>query len=254
MRLPDGSTLASALERSWELREAAVFGAHARQRARHGRKAAAAERAWSAAPPSTSAPHDSGVDDDLSAASHLSRRRRRRFLNDCLLRELAGPLLASDIAALYAPVPFGVARATVLAQLASKRDLADAFLELRVDAGAPETTYAREEPVAAAWARVGRRGRAELRRGVASSLYTVQALEAALRDFLASDEELRRLSGDGYARLLTHALCAWSGAVACSSATDPETGARCSLLRRRRGTACAALPACSDFLLKTSGN
>lgn len=37
----------------------------------------------------------------------VSKRRYRRWLNDRLLRELAPPLEASEIASLFAPPPWG---------------------------------------------------------------------------------------------------------------------------------------------------
>jgi hypothetical protein len=47
----------------------------------------------------------------------LGKRAFRRYLNEKLLRELAGPLDAEQMAMLYAPPPFGEVQATVLARI-----------------------------------------------------------------------------------------------------------------------------------------
>jgi hypothetical protein len=254
LRMPDGTPLAALLS-SWESREAALFGGVTQKKTRsRGRKASAAEHKWDAAPRvAAKADHD---DDEALEREHtartLSGRRRRRYLSDCFLRELAGPLLAEDIAMLYAPVPFGVQRETCFEQLAQQPRLAQEFMAC-VDAPLEETAASTSDTgaICQAWARVGRRGRVALRRGVAGALFTVQQTEAALSAFLASSETTLELEGlDSYTRLLVHALCSWSGKLASSSHTAPD-GARSTLVRRRAdgrddGT---ALPQCSSFLL-----
>ena len=251
LRLPDGTSLGSALA-SWEKREERAFGEPQR---RSGRRIPAAERRWLASSGAATAKAliaADALDADLDAARLLGGRRRRRFLNDCLLRELSGPLRAADISALYVPVPWGVERSTVLEQLSSSARLLDDFLERReqcVPAPAPQT---QSGSAAAAWARVGRRGRVALRRGVAASLPFVQELEQALRAFeSAPDAEAPTLTvpGDAFARLITHALCAYLGLA--SGSTVDELGNRCTLVRRRLGAAPAspALPPCSAFVL-----
>ena len=42
----------------------------------------------------------------------MGRRKRRRWANERLLREMAGPLSAEDMASQFAPVPFGTPRPT----------------------------------------------------------------------------------------------------------------------------------------------
>jgi hypothetical protein len=253
LRMPDGTPLAALLS-SWESREAALFGGpHQKTRSR-GRKASAAEHKWDAAPRvAAKADHDDGEALEREhTARTLSGRRRRRYLSDCFLRELAGPLLADDIAMLYAPVPFGVQRETCFEQLAQQPRLAQDFLAC-VDAPLEEAVASTSDTgaICLAWARVGRRGRVALRRGVAGALFTVQQTEAALSAFLASSELSLELEGlDSYTRLLVHALCSWSGKLASSSHTAPD-GARSTLVRRRADGRDdgAALPRCSAFLL-----
>jgi hypothetical protein len=255
MRLPDGSSLGAALA-SWETREERAFGEKPQRRS--GRRLPAAERRWAAdcAPAAKAATakalHTADGDTDLDAARMLSGRRRRRFLNDCLLRELGGELRAADIAQLYTPVPWGYERTTVLEQLNSSSRLLEDFLELR-EHSAPAPTPQSHAASSVAWARVGRRGRAALRRGAVCSLPLLQEVEQALRAFESGSnapaDETLRVPGDAFARLITHALCAYLGLTSTSS-TD-EQGNRCTLVRRRRGSSPAspALPPCSAFLL-----
>ena len=250
LRLPDGQSLGAALA-SWESREERAFGEKPQRRS--GRRLPAAERRWAAdsgaaKPTAAKALGAADADADLDTARLLSGRRRRRYLNDCLLRELGGPLKAADIAELYQPVPFGFERTTVLEQLSTSSRLLEDFLELRehsAAAPAPPT----QSGAASAWARVGRRGRVALRRGAVGSPSLLVEVEKALRAFdAASEADTLAAPGDAYARLITHALCAYLG-LASASSTD-EQGHRCTLVRRRRGApASPALPPASAFLL-----
>ena len=75
-------------------------------------------------------------------------------------------------------------------------------------------------------------------------------VEQALRAFdAASEADTLAVPGDAYARLITHALCAYLG-LASASSTD-EQGNRCTLVRRRCGAVSAshALPPVSALLL-----
>lgn len=45
--------------------------------------------------------------EDVALAFVCLQKKTRRWLNDLLLRELAGPLDAADVTALYAPPPWG---------------------------------------------------------------------------------------------------------------------------------------------------
>ena len=252
LRLPDGQRLSAALA-SWEMREESAFGESKRPR-RSGRRVPAAERRWSencAAVKAALTPHAGGEDDaDLDAARLLSGRRRRRFLNECLLRELGGPLRAADIAALYAPVPFGFNRTTVLEQLNSSGHLLADFLELREQTAPTCAPRALSGTAACAWARVGRRGRVALRRCVAGSLSLLDEVEQTLRAFEAGSADTLTVCGDdAYKRLVTHALSSYLGLVS-SSFTD-DLGNRCTLVRRRGGAVRAsnALPPVSALLL-----
>ena len=54
---------------------------------------------------------------ELAALERVGGRRRQRFLNDKLLRDLAGPMSASDMASLFVPAPFGEVRESALSVL-----------------------------------------------------------------------------------------------------------------------------------------
>lgn len=54
---------------------------------------------------------------ELAALERVGGRRRRRFLNDKLLRDLAGPMSAHDMASLFAPAPFGEVKESALSVL-----------------------------------------------------------------------------------------------------------------------------------------
>lgn len=85
---------------------------------RVGRKQRKATSQW----PAPSAPHPPPPTSDLEAAElaaleRVGGRRRRRFLNDKLLRDLAGPMSANDMASLFAPAPFGEVKESALSVL-----------------------------------------------------------------------------------------------------------------------------------------
>lgn len=44
---------------------------------------------------------------ELDFLYKVGRERRRRFLNDKMLRDMAGPMTASEMEGLFKPVPFG---------------------------------------------------------------------------------------------------------------------------------------------------
>jgi hypothetical protein len=98
MRMPDGKSLAAVLT-EWERKEAALYGSAGggnKQKRQRGRGARRAERAWDSdvhpTPRAAVAFADDAERDRHEVACLLSGRRRRRFLNDCLLHDLAGPV------------------------------------------------------------------------------------------------------------------------------------------------------------------
>ncbi|KAG1662014.1 hypothetical protein FOA52_009503 [Chlamydomonas sp. UWO 241] len=61
---------------------------------------------------------------ELRALEAVGARRRRRWLNEKHLRDLAGPLTAADMNSLFTPVPFGVVRDSPLTQIREDPDAA----------------------------------------------------------------------------------------------------------------------------------
>lgn len=57
-----------------------------------------------------SRPASEAEQSELDFLYKVGRERRRRFLNDKLLRDMAGPLTASDMEGLFKPAPFGESR------------------------------------------------------------------------------------------------------------------------------------------------
>jgi len=206
LRLPGGLTLAEVLRR-WDAHDAA-FSTPPVSEKRDVRRRRAAERRWATSP----------ADDDteLAALRALGGRRRRRALQDGLLRDLAGSLDAADVAGLFAPVPFGgPPRETVFAQLHGREELLVAFMG-RLEEQAPERP---PRPClsaeATAWARVSRSGRLALRSLSSARLHE---LESELR---GGETELE-VRGDAYARLVAHALSAWLGYLPVSTVLNGE--------------------------------
>lgn len=71
---------------------------------------------------------------ELAALEKVGMRRRRRFLNDKLLRDLAGPMSAGDMASLFAPAPFGVVRESALSTIMQQQgSLWSHFLSIDYD-------------------------------------------------------------------------------------------------------------------------
>lgn len=84
---------------------------------------------------------------ELRALQQVGTRRRRRWLNERALRELAGPLTVDDMRLLWAPPPFGVVRDSALQQL---RDNKAAYAIW--DSGFRNIDHDRQERVLEVWA------------------------------------------------------------------------------------------------------
>ena len=119
------------------------------------------------------------LEDSIAVA--LGARKRNRWHNDRLLRDLAGPLTAAEMRGLYSPVPFGEPRRTAFAAAADPqhRDVWDMFRSIDPDRQrrvldawgqrGPRDKHAKAETrgcwgPAERWARVPRTQRAALRK------------------------------------------------------------------------------------------
>ncbi|PNW88679.1 hypothetical protein CHLRE_01g040100v5 [Chlamydomonas reinhardtii] len=178
---------------------------------------------------------------ELKAMESAGVRRRRRWINDKTLRDLAGPLSAADMEAQFKPAPFGnPAAPSALSQAMAPANAAlwenfrniDPEKEARVlqkwAAHQRESAPLRQRPHSQAslalhrWAAVGKKARAALKRANAAS---VMALELQILDFFETagpGEQLVLPLEDGFARLLVHGLAEFYGLLSVSR-PDPST-------------------------------
>jgi len=182
----------------------------------------------------------------------LGKRAFRRYLNEKLLRELAGPLDAEQMAMLYAPPPFGEVQATVLARITEASadneaarawepfrqvdmDLQDSFLRMTGPPASPKLVSS----LAAAqqrWKAVEKRLREALRRGADWPLLheidaVVGAYAEASKEGRGASEGLEMQMDDGFHRLMLHGVCQYYELVATTSLHGNEHVTR---IRQRR--------------------
>ena len=176
---------------------------------------------------------------ELRALQSVGTRRRRRWLNERALRELAGPLTADDMQALFLPPPFGVIRESPLQQLLDNKAAAsiwDSFrtiehhrqervLEVWAEhnkslknkkegtnrvQGEEELSkitnpnLANAQEALTRWGRVSQQGRAALRK---AHVQSVLALEMKVVE--GGEEDI--IVENGFGRLLVHSLCVFHG-------------------------------------------
>lgn len=177
---------------------------------------------------------------ELYALSRVGQRKQRRWLNDKLLREMAGTLSAADMASLFKPVPFGEQRASLWEQAArpEHRILFDMFRSLDMDKQTRVLqkweAHVRElqaGPAAipdpaidalAAWAGVSFKARQAMKRAPT----TCEAIEAQLLAFLqqqdggqGSELVVEGLE-DGFHRLIAHGLAEYHSLQSTSRVVD----------------------------------
>eukprot|EP00197_Chlamydomonas_leiostraca_P006316 CAMPEP_0202863686 /NCGR_PEP_ID=MMETSP1391-20130828/4221_1 /ASSEMBLY_ACC=CAM_ASM_000867 /TAXON_ID=1034604 /ORGANISM="Chlamydomonas leiostraca, Strain SAG 11-49" /LENGTH=377 /DNA_ID=CAMNT_0049543345 /DNA_START=163 /DNA_END=1296 /DNA_ORIENTATION=+ len=150
---------------------------------------------------------DAGELAELRALEAVGVRRRRRWLNDRILREMTGPMSLEQMEAQFKPAPFGYRAPSALEIIARPQHAAvwegfrtiDADREERLLArwaehnrqqgaggreGAGPTQRGGQTPEAQAlarWARIGKKARAALRK---ANVHAVLALEAQLLQYL----------------------------------------------------------------------
>ena len=96
--MPDGTTLSQLLSNN-EAHEPAE-----RSKKHRTAKADRWERSFKLV---RNRPPSEAEQSELDFLYKVGRERRRRFLNDKMLRDMAGPLTASEMEGLFKPVPFG---------------------------------------------------------------------------------------------------------------------------------------------------
>jgi hypothetical protein len=192
----------------------------------------------------STAREDAALREELADVARLGQRRRRRWANDRLLKELGGNMTVAEMAAQFMPPPFGApskpspfeamldaqARGEWLGFRRVDMDKEAAFLSRLSDddAARRRERHRGSRARGAAWSRTSSRCRAALRRASRRHPEQLERLEAALVDFavdfaadfggrgsdLSSDADVPALVlplDDAFARLLAHGLCEYHG-------------------------------------------
>ncbi|KAK9800738.1 hypothetical protein WJX73_002961 [Symbiochloris irregularis] len=184
----------------------------------------------------------------IDSAMRTGRSRRRRYFNDKLLRDMAGPLTHADMQALFSPVPFGEPAHISYIQRASELPFWDTFRSIDLEKqkkilqvlearyGQQASTSGRANTQGAgshqgsaaaalrAWGRIGRRERHALKR---ASFLAVHVLEVNLMQerMQAEGGEVQFEVADAFERLLMHALAQYHN-FASHGRTAPDGSTR----------------------------
>tara|TARA_B100000405_G_scaffold29267_1_gene20728 strand:- start:5269 stop:6552 length:1284 start_codon:yes stop_codon:yes gene_type:complete len=187
-----------------------------------------------------SAREEAELREELASAARLGHRRRRRWANDRLLRELGGRMSVAEMQAQFMPPPFGApAKPTAFEAMLDAQargewtgfhkvdmDKEKAFLDKVRAAEAASRTHRHESEsyAAAGWARTSARARAALRSVARRSPERLEDLENVVLDFAEefadTARELVLPLDDGFGRLLAHGLCEFHGVAATSRPTE----------------------------------
>eukprot|EP00238_Polyblepharides_amylifera_P014160 CAMPEP_0196582134 /NCGR_PEP_ID=MMETSP1081-20130531/37616_1 /TAXON_ID=36882 /ORGANISM="Pyramimonas amylifera, Strain CCMP720" /LENGTH=237 /DNA_ID=CAMNT_0041902617 /DNA_START=202 /DNA_END=912 /DNA_ORIENTATION=- len=228
------------------------------------------DRGWEVCHDKT-VPADPWTDDtskedlELEALLRVGSRRRNRWFNERLLRDLAGPMDAEDMKSQYAPPPFGFVAPPSSLILASHSRHRDAILTMDMDDEmdlleaweAQKAPSRLEVPCGAnsnykialqAWSRVAPKARTALRR--CSSVAGLQHLETPLLNLLRNQTSnpLCLALPDSFQRMLIHGLCDFHGLV-CHSVTQLN-GERVTYVKIRSNIAETDIVymTCSEFI------
>ncbi|KAK9811489.1 hypothetical protein WJX72_004757 [[Myrmecia] bisecta] len=209
----------------------------------------------------------------MEAVLRVGRERRRRFLNDKLLRDMAGALTAPDMEALFKPVPFGETHTTPLTEAAAPENQAiwDLFRNIDMDrqqkvlqkweahiqasrqseapAGPPPRTSAALTALKC-WAGIQRKARDALKKACAINVDDMEQLVLAFLEEGDSEGELVLELTNGFQRLQAHGLAEFHNLV-CNSREGADGAVRVTSMRFRRGVDCHGPPeiTCADILL-----
>ncbi|GAX72886.1 hypothetical protein CEUSTIGMA_g341.t1 [Chlamydomonas eustigma] len=176
---------------------------------------------------------------ELRALESVGVRRRRRWFNEKQLRDAAGPLSASDMAALFNPVPFGAIHESPLQQIREDPGMAavwDSFRNIDEDkearvlqrweeynkeAARDTSTSSRvSTPAGIAlqnWARVSKASRAALRK---ANVHSVLSLETQVLELFEQDDLTSPVTlsvEDAFGRMLVHGLAQFHGLASISN-------------------------------------
>uniref|UniRef100_A0A383VNR7 R3H domain-containing protein n=1 Tax=Tetradesmus obliquus TaxID=3088 RepID=A0A383VNR7_TETOB len=199
---------------------------------------------------------------EIRAIEQAGHRRRRRWLNEKVLRDMAGPMSAQDMQSQFSPVPFGSyppPSAFASAMAPEHLPLWEHFRNIDLDKqdkvlqrweqhnqeqqqqqqqqhrpGTLITRHEQQEAAAAAaldrWRAVSRSARSALKK---ANVHSVLELEMQLLQLLEQPdphaEQLLELP-DGFARLLVHGLAEFHGLL---SSTRVVSGSKLVCVRRK---------------------
>ncbi|MEW5304319.1 MAG: hypothetical protein WDW36_006937 [Sanguina aurantia] len=185
---------------------------------------------------------------EIRAMEKAGVRRRRRYLNDKVLRDMAGPMRMADMMAQFNPVPFGETHHMSALTLAAQPENASVWESFRsIDPDKQERVLQKWEahvaeqqaasssskakvpsPCADAasalkcWARVSKKARTALRK---ANIHSVVQLESQVMDLLILGDGTQSLQlpmEDAFGRLLVHGIAEYHDLLSCS-----KTGAGC---------------------------
>lgn len=179
---------------------------------------------------------------ELRALETVGARRRRRWLNDRILRDICGPMSLDDMQRQFQPVPFGWRGPTPLEILAQPQNAGvwEGFRAISYDRqeqvlqrweqhvkerqqGGAEVAVSPAAQALQQWATISRKAKAALRK---ANIHTVIALEAQLLDFMESPPPSSSLSLglDAWGRLLMHGLATYHGLASATTAASGSEG------------------------------
>lgn len=223
---------------------------------------------------------------EAQALARVGQRRRRRWLNDKLLRDMAGTLTARDMEALFKPVPFGETGHVSLFTKATSAEYIqvwDLFRSVDMDKETrvlkkweqhvrelqqgPEAIENDALHALAAWSSVSSKARNAMKRANPAG---VERIECQLLQLLVKErknKEEMEIGGidrevdevvvveleDGFGRLIAHGLAEFYGLVSFSR-MDSD-GVKRVVVKRRRGKVESRGPpvppriTCSDILM-----
>lgn len=262
MIMPDGRSLAQWLHESEDkVRLAKEQRSSARQQRRKGRRENK-EKGWFASGDSLHGPFEDGDDPEMNAIRCVGAKRRNRWLNERLLRDLAGPMDAEAMRSQFAPPPFGFEAQPTAIAAAQNAGYSELLLEIDMDesdallAGLLQPARGPmpmdpghmdlQKLGVLLWSGVTTRARKALRRAVRDASPSVLYLEQQLLSLLVSEDfEFVLKVPSSFQRLLMHGLCDFYR-LHCFTTTDINDD-RVMNIRRNASNGIPAIT-CTEFL------
>lgn len=218
---------------------------------------------------------------ELRALAAVGHRRRRRWLNDKALRDMAGHMTAHDMEHQFKPIPFGAEPpASAFMEAMSSENVVtwEGFRNIDMDKEArvlqrweEHNQQLRLQPqqqqrhpgqhacapaaaAVAAWASVGKTARAALK---AANMHSVLELETQVLELmeqllLEPDAELVLDIDDSFGRLLVHGLAEFHGLLSATS-KQPGSSKKLVVVRGKPASKATAAPTTTSSSRSSSG-